>query len=165
MPTNIDISITDVGCLEYDDDPRAGRTWCTYRLTSNVKPSALYEYHLGFRANLKKRPKIKPRDDGYGFLCTMDPFNHSQLRVEPFNLIISNVGDGQLRVSVRLPRDMQDVLLVARQGDEQVYRAKAYKLPDENIYYATLIMDASMSVRIEEVDYNTQPLAEEGDSN
>jgi len=86
------------------------------------------------------------------------------MRIAPFNIIISNEGDGQLRVSVRLPSGMQDVLLVALQDGERVYQAKSYKTIDESICYATLIIGPSMSAHIEEADYSTQPL-EKGDSN
>lgn len=166
MPTKIDIEITSIGNLDSDDDAFPGRTWCTYRLTSNIKPAQLYEHHLSFRSRMRAKPKVKQRNLNYSLLCTVDPFNHTHMRIAPFNLIVANVGDGQLRVSVRLPRGTQDVLLVALRNGEQVYKAKPYQSSDESISYATLIMDSSMIVHIEEsTGYNTQPLAEEGDTN
>lgn len=166
MPTTIDIEITSIGCLEADDRPWPGRTFTTYRLTTNIKPSSFYEHHLGFRASMRAKPKVKQRNLSYNILCMIEPFCHTHMRIAPFNVIISNIGDGQLRVSLRLPRGMQDVTLVALQGDEQVYRAKPYQTIDESICYATLVFDASTSIHIEELtgDYTTQPLVKEGDS-
>lgn len=168
MPTTIDIEIKSIGCLEADDRPWPGRTFITYKLSTNVKPASFYEHHLGFRAQMRAKPKVKQRDNKYSILCTVDPFAYTSMRISPFNLIVQNVGDGQLRISLRLPRGMQDANLVALRDGEQIWRAKPYQTSDESICYATLIMDASMSVRIEELNrdsYNTQPLAEEGDSN
>lgn len=168
MPTTIDIEITSIGCLEADDRPWPGRTFTTYKLTTNVKPASFYEHHLGFRASMRAKPKVKQRDCNYSILCMIEPFCHTHMRIAPFNVIISDEGDGQLRVSVRLPRGMQDVMLVALRDGKHVWQAIPYKPVNESIYYATLVFDASMSVHIEELqtgDYDTQPLAQEGDSN
>jgi hypothetical protein len=163
MPTTIDIEITSIGCMEADDRPFPGKTFTTYRLTTNIKPASFYEHHLGFRASMRAKPKVKQRDLSYSLMCMVEPFCHTHMRIAPFNLIISNIGDGQLRVSLRLPRGMQDVMLAALQDGKQVYQAKAYQTLDANIYYATLVFDASVTIHIEELstgDYDTQPLAE-----
>ncbi len=100
-PTIIEIEIV---YSYFDDNPGSiteGRSHTEFRVTSNVSFGKPFRSMLGFRTGQPE--KVKQRDGKYTTLCALDPFAQVRAIIAPFQLILDNLGDGQMGCYIRVP--------------------------------------------------------------
>ena len=138
-----------------------------YGITSNTEFQKPIVYTLGFRSR-KSETKIKRIGDRYTTGDLLETYQYAIVRVPPFMVNCTNLGDGLLGVNVRMKGGMTVCRLSILSSDGKKPKINDDDfLKSDDIWYAMAVIRSHQTVRIEELsrgDYDTQPLAQEGDS-
>src|SRR5205807_1165304 len=122
------------------------------KIASNTRFDRVNFTHLGFQAWRLGSSRIHMRGDRHIVLVPLDVCGAAQCEIKPFRVILENIGDSLIKVSVRMRGGMERCkILLLQEG----YQAKEPKIIDDfvkyrDIWYATTIINSLQSIRIEE---------------
>ena len=151
-PTIIDIAPSVDVTLCDEENPYFQRIEPTVKIWSSTKFDHVSLFHLGFPAYRVGKRFIKLRGDRYSVIIALNPNGGAQFDSAPFGVHLDNMGDGFIRVSVRMRNGIERCKMTLLQ---EQYQPKAPKDIDafikiEDIWYATAIMNCLQTIRIEE---------------
>ena len=168
MPTKIEILLDTASSLVDEESPYYYKRVI---LAPYIRSATRFDHvrytHLGFSAWSHGKQAIRHANGLYTYIGDLEPNVDAHIIIPPFKLCLENLGDSFMGVHVRLPDGMSHCKMTILQ------ECKASRVVDdfiqfEGIYYCTAVMNCLQIIHIEEPqtgDYDTQPLAEKGDSN
>jgi hypothetical protein len=130
-----------------DDSPYRGRSNPTVILssTSKLEKSRMRYFHLSFPIKWEKM--IFQRDGKWMAHCWLLSFMHVSITIPPFfHLMLENIGDGQIGVYLKSPRE--PYRMVVSQEGTQDREIEPYTF--EGTRYAVTHIGELQTVRIEE---------------
>jgi len=145
QPTVIEISISAMS----DDgtgSPYRGRAMPTIILSSTVNPSkrTMHYTHLGFPFKWEKF--IFERDGKYIWHCWLLPFMLVHTKISCFDLVMDNLGDGQVGIYLKIAKDAQPYHMVIIQDGTRDREVEEYAF--KQVRYAVARVNEIQTVRI-----------------
>src|SRR6202023_123263 len=89
--------------------------------------------HLGFPFRWERF--VFERDGKYIAHCWLLPFTLVSIKIPPFDLVVDNLGDGQLGIYLKIARDMPPYRMVVSQSGKRDWEIEEYAF--ERTRYAT----------------------------
>lgn len=149
-PTVIDVEICT--CVYAHKDSSIA---IDYGITSNTVFQKSTIYTLGFRSR-KSGVKVKRRGDKYTTGDFIEAHQYAIVRIPPFIVNCTNLGDGLLGVYVRMEGGMKEcrITVLSKDGKKPKVNDDDF-LQYEDIWYAMDVIRSYQTVRIEELKGNT----------
>jgi len=152
-PTIIEIYLQVETTNDDRESPYYLRTELVAWVSSTTKFDRISILHMGFKSWTKGKRWIYLRDGRYVAGAPLEPNGGAQVDIPPFKLTLENVGDGFLKVNVRLPNGMERCRMVILQEGE--LPRKPIEIDEyikvEDIWYMTATINGLQKLRIEEI--------------
>lgn len=152
MLTHIEI-VPMLGGEIPEDDPSYGRVELMFNIHSSTQFNQIDISHLGIPARSKGKAGIREHNGTYSAGDDLEPNTSALIQITPFIISLANVGDGFLRVNIRLRNGIERCKVTIFQERDLPRAPKDIDdfILYEDIWYCTAVINCLQTIKIEEV--------------